>query len=268
MTVRHPSTTATKGYWEPITATIDWCEDNYRYSSYIVEFWNTLTSFLFVLAGAFGFIQHFRLPLPARVAFIGVVVVGIGSILFHGTMKFSMQLLDELPMVFIEAYLISCFCPIWMKVILFMASVAFTIVYTINRTPLLFQSVYGALQVICVIIYFQGVRRHRTPNLTKVFIGSFSLTAFAFLLWNIDNNLCHSCLRPWKQRIWLPVVLELHAWWHVFSCLGAYWFIVGMCSIMPQVESLRPVIEFKCFGILPTLRVTRFTRVQKSSKKN
>lgn len=255
------------GYWEPITATIDWCEDNYQYTHYLVEFWNSVTSLLFVAAGAFGLKEHFNLPLPARLAFFGIILVGVGSFMFHGTLKFSMQLLDELPMVFIEAYMISCFCPEWSKWLFLIGGILFTIFYAYDRTPLLFQTVYGTLQVICVIIFYLGTRKHQSKQLTKLFYGSFLFTAFAFTLWNIDNHLCHSCLRPWKQRLWLPVLLELHAWWHVFSCIGAYWFIIGMCSLMPEVAALEPNIEFRFFGLLPVMTVTKYDRVEKSVKR-
>lgn len=43
-----------------------------------------------------------RQALPFRYAllFVWMAVIGFGSLLFHATLKYSMQLLDEIPMLF------------------------------------------------------------------------------------------------------------------------------------------------------------------------
>ena len=253
-----------KGFWEPVTATIDWCEDNYEVSEYIVEFWNAVSSLLFVVAGIAGVRWHGHLPVKARIAYLGVVLVGIGSFLFHGTLKFSMQLLDELPMLYTEAFMISCFCQLWiLKAGILVFCLMFTAAYVHLKSPIIFQASYGCLQVICLGIYLSGVYRHKNKDLWRVFFCSVFFTAFAFLLWNLENHLCHSCIRPWKKLISVPVLLELHAWWHVFSCIGAYFFITGMAYLMPDVQAMRPVIVFCCFGLVPVLQVQSFERVSK-----
>jgi dihydroceramidase len=35
-------------------------------------------------------------------------IIGLGSFLFHATLKYSMQLLDEIPMLFSNAQLLYC----------------------------------------------------------------------------------------------------------------------------------------------------------------
>jgi|AntRauMFilla1563_2_1112583.scaffolds.fasta_scaffold323578_1 hypothetical protein len=39
------------GYWGPITSNYDWCEENYVWTQYIAEFFNTLSSIPVALAG-------------------------------------------------------------------------------------------------------------------------------------------------------------------------------------------------------------------------
>lgn len=43
-----------ESFWGPPTAAIDWCEDNYAWTRYIAEFWNTMSSILLALAGVVG----------------------------------------------------------------------------------------------------------------------------------------------------------------------------------------------------------------------
>jgi len=42
MSNKFSSVNQTTGYWENVTATIDWCEINYEITYYIAEFWNTV----------------------------------------------------------------------------------------------------------------------------------------------------------------------------------------------------------------------------------
>lgn len=89
-----------------LPSTVDWCEINYNKSEYIAEFWNTISGLFLVASGALyyknnvdwmqnniRFYIHF-----ARIASL-LVFVGFGTMLFHGTLYYPFQLLDELPMI-------------------------------------------------------------------------------------------------------------------------------------------------------------------------
>lgn len=77
------------GYWGPATSTIDWCEPNYERSAYVAEFWNTVSNLLFVLVGLYGLAQSMRQGFEWRfhAQFIGIMVTGFGSAMFHGTLQ-------------------------------------------------------------------------------------------------------------------------------------------------------------------------------------
>ncbi|KIW06560.1 uncharacterized protein PV09_02990 [Verruconis gallopava] len=91
-----------EGYWEPITSTLDWCEENYYATPYSAEIVNTMTNLLFLYLGIKGVYNcvtqgHDRIFL---ICCLGYLVVGSGSFLFHSTLKYPMQLVDELSMIY------------------------------------------------------------------------------------------------------------------------------------------------------------------------
>ncbi|ORZ24135.1 ceramidase [Absidia repens] len=97
----------TLGYWGPVTSSVDWCEENYKYSFYIAEFWNTLSSFAMIVLGLLGILVHHR-TLGWRLAcgYFMIMVVGVGSVLFHGTLQYKHQMWDEIPMVWTASYML------------------------------------------------------------------------------------------------------------------------------------------------------------------
>lgn len=112
-----------RGFWSPHTATIDWCESNYVVTDYIAEFWNTISNLvmiLFPLYGVYWSWKHSKYAQKHSTAskplfsvsknivwcHLGLVLVGVGSWLFHMTLLYPAQLLDELPMILGSALLI------------------------------------------------------------------------------------------------------------------------------------------------------------------
>ena len=88
-------------YWGSPTASEDWCEANYVVTPYIAEFWNTLSNLPIILSSLYSIYlgitrgQDFHLVLPSVLLFF----VGIGSTIFHGTLSYMGQAIDELSMV-------------------------------------------------------------------------------------------------------------------------------------------------------------------------
>lgn len=86
------------------TSNVGWCEfvvQPHAYHHQVGEFWNTSTSIVFYCAaGLFGLFQAARHGYPFTHIFCDgmLVIVGLGSALFHGTQCYAGELLDELPM--------------------------------------------------------------------------------------------------------------------------------------------------------------------------
>ncbi|KAF2430538.1 alkaline ceramidase-like protein [Tothia fuscella] len=87
-----PYPPAGDGYWSP----------DYYATPYAAEIVNTLTNLLFFWLGIKGVRNclregHEKIFL---ISFLGYLVVGSGSFLFHATLKYPMQLIDELSMIY------------------------------------------------------------------------------------------------------------------------------------------------------------------------
>jgi hypothetical protein len=93
--------TVASGWWGEATADTDWCEPNYQWSHYVAEFWNALSSIPIATFALHGLCQcrQQQLELKFWVSYIGVFVIGLGSVAFHGTLLRWGQVLDEVPML-------------------------------------------------------------------------------------------------------------------------------------------------------------------------
>lgn len=89
-----------------LPSTVDWCEQNYILSEYVAEYWNTLTGVCLILSGILYYKNNYdwiQKNSRYKISFVKIsallVFVGIGTMLFHGTLYYPFQLLDELPMI-------------------------------------------------------------------------------------------------------------------------------------------------------------------------
>jgi dihydroceramidase len=81
-------------------STVDWCEANYVVSNYIAEFWNSVSGsalLISVLVWRMKYQQIFNQKLTN--IFGNLLLVSLGTTLFHATLQYKFQLLDELPML-------------------------------------------------------------------------------------------------------------------------------------------------------------------------
>jgi hypothetical protein len=91
-------------------STVDWCELNYSVSEYIAEYWNTVTGIFLIISGLVFYnlnnkwIQSNNAYIQNRFLNIRnlLILVGVGTMLFHGTLLYPFQLLDELPMLMLS----------------------------------------------------------------------------------------------------------------------------------------------------------------------
>eukprot|EP01135_Chromosphaera_perkinsii_P005036 Nk52_evm13s311 gene=Nk52_evmTU13s311 len=86
-------------FWGEPTSNVNWCEHDYAVSGFVAEFWNTITSFMFAFMGFLGMSLISDGHSITKWSFFWLCSIGFGSAAFHGTLQYSAQLLDEVPMI-------------------------------------------------------------------------------------------------------------------------------------------------------------------------
>ncbi|KAI1446481.1 putative alkaline phytoceramidase [Annulohypoxylon stygium] len=253
------------GFWGEKTSTLNFCEEDYAMSYYCAEVCNTLTNALFIWLGYKGIrgcITNSHPPI-FFVTFIGYVVVGLGSTFFHASLKYPMQLVDELAMIYTTCFM--CFATFsyarsarfsfFLGLGLISLAWFITARYYTTKDPVFHQNAYAVLTAIVVFSNMwimervlrpalqareESRRENRAPSSPRlpttnemvrqmwVMVATgLSIFLGGYLIWNLDNMYCSTVLE-WRHRLQLPwaVVLEGHAWWHLMTGIGAYYYII------------------------------------------
>ncbi|KAM0793162.1 hypothetical protein ACM66B_000636 [Microbotryomycetes sp. NB124-2] len=267
------------GYWGPVTASIDWCEANYIRSFYVAEMFNTVSNSAFIALAIFGIYKSRQQQLPARfaIAFAAIALIGFGSTLFHMTLTYTWQMGDELPMIYTSAgmaWLVFDLSPLdapinW-KIPSLLAAfcVGFTSAYLLLPNPVFHQVTYAIL--ISATFYrtmwllWTRLKGHAViKTARRLYITGSIQFGGAFLIWNLDNLTCNGFLTPLKERVGSPLqwLLEGHAWWHIFTGLGAYNVTVSLCLITLALRDSPDHYEIAfvpgTFGQLPWVNRTK-----------
>ena len=208
-------------------------------------------------------------------------VIGIGSLLFHATLLYWMQLLDEIPMLFSNSQMLYVLwhpsvdlkivkrIPTWFRsspIGYFAFSILITILYiSIPSCTLFFQVSYGAMILLMSISLHYYAQQIPSGDSVKVLLqraAVFMISAFA--IWNVDNLMCEKLrhLRTHYLPSFLGPLLQFHAWWHVLTMIsGTHSLIavtVAWCktngAILMKKEKVAWKLDSYCNGILPWIK--------------
>ncbi len=229
-----------EGFWGKQTATIDWCEANYEVTKYIAEFWNTISNSVMILFPIYSLYwtynhfqyakknkritpfgnNHFTIPKSVIFVQLSLIIVGIGSWMFHMTLLYHMQLLDELPMIYgtaIQVYAnydlilainkheeksskatskkkISLVTRLFeSRTLIFCLIIIYCILCTIIylmvwNNPIFHEFSYGLLAVIVIAQSFLLIKRLNSD--WRIYFTGLFYYLLGFIFWNIDNNFC------------------------------------------------------------------------------
>ena len=87
-------------FWGPPDVSVSFCEDKYVVSNYIAEYYNTMSALSYVIVGLI--FSRTRLKRLSKI----IMILGIGTALLHGTLRFYGQWLDEISMLILSFYII------------------------------------------------------------------------------------------------------------------------------------------------------------------
>ncbi|KAI8770879.1 alkaline ceramidase 3 [Biomphalaria glabrata] len=187
------------GFWGKETSTLDWCEENYVVSYYVAEFWNTVSNVIMIFAPFVMVFVGYTEKHEKRFlySFLALTVVGTGSWFFHMTLKYSMQLMDELPMIWGTSFLVyslymmdskpneECL-PLRNGLIIY--SIVVTLVYILVKDPIFHQVAYGLMVASIIIMASRILLTIKCSR--KLYLTSLFTYGLGFFLWNVDNVFC------------------------------------------------------------------------------
>lgn len=230
------------GYWGIPSSTIDWCEENYAVSNYLAEFVNTLTNAIFILLAFYALRNAIKNEFEFRFVLVsfGFMLVGIGSWLFHMTLQYDFQLLDELPMIYATCI------PFWsvfqvkkskkesiqIAISVFLGAATLTAVYLYFKDPTIHQVAYALLTItVLAKSVLQAQAYVHDPvaqkHLRLTLISGVCEFLGAWGLWNADIHLC-GFWRQLRHEVGIPYgfIFELHGWWHLLTGLAVYKYLM------------------------------------------
>lgn len=242
------------GYWEPHTASIDFCEANYRFTPFVAELLNSISSLPIAAAGP---ISWYFTPAPYQtrtrfiLCWVVFLAVGLGSVAFHATMRRPAQALDEVPMVLGNLVFVYCLLRpkeflvrAQLSVLLLMAGAALIVVYVVYEFYAVFLSMYGLVVVLLTAESGRLCFGDAGPNSSMLrrmwytFVGWYLA---GVVLWVADNMACAQL-----------GVGHLHIAWHILACTGTVYFVLALVALTANDEGLRFELSRR-FVFIPVL---------------
>eukprot|EP00834_Sanchytrium_tribonematis_P007581 NODE_709_length_4544_cov_1.024072.p3 type:complete len:250 gc:universal NODE_709_length_4544_cov_1.024072:1289-2038(+) len=211
-------------YWGAPNSLVNWCEPDYVHSRYIAETWNSVSNLFTVFMG-YMLYRHYTkndVELRFRITALTLTIVGCGSFLFHGTLKYSFQLLDELPMLYLTCSMTYLTLETTTEALKYpklpyisvVASLLFSIAHVYLQNAELFFLVFAMLLI--PSFYFSVKYRHIEEFFTST-TSSLAFLAVGYMFWEADRHFCSKIQN-----------LYLHAWWHVLTALSEIYWLNGM----------------------------------------
>lgn len=236
--------------------TIDFCEENYIYSHIIAEFWNTVTSQTYLIVGIWTVLAFKSQPKYSRLVFSGytVLLIWIGTLLFHMSMTRECQIIDELSIIYwlysiayiiyyeqelvlYEIYNINIVY-IYVIIIIFV-----TYIYLFMSFELF--NIHNAVIAWTTLYFFYQKIKYNKYALKYYKLGCFFYVS-SIIIWGIEIEFCR------KYPNQFPKWLNIHAWiWHIGSALCIYYFHYS-CAYLIAQRNKHDIIQL---SILKSLKI-------------
>ncbi|KAG6393043.1 hypothetical protein SASPL_147273 [Salvia splendens] len=244
-------------FWGPVTSTHEWCELNYAHSSYIAEFFNTISNVPCIILALIGLVTALRQRFEKRfsVLHLSNMILAIGSMLYHATLQRLQQQGDETPMVWeMLLYIYILYSPDWhyrstMPTFLFLYGAVFAVAHSQVRFDIGFKVHYALLCLLCIprmYKYYIHTEEKAAKQLAKLYVASLVM---ATICWLVDLLLCkHVSLWHFNP--------QGHAWWHVLMGFNSYFANTFLMFCRAQQRGWDPKVE-RFLGMLPYVKIQK-----------
>ena len=233
----------TDGFWGTPDTTNMFCENKYAVSHLVAEFNNSWSSLVYVAVGLYGVSKTISEGYHHCfvIAFTALAVTGLGSTLFHMTMRFGLQLTDEIPMMLLGLGFFACQSQTH-PLLSGTAGVAFNTLVVLFllaiTTAYVYFGVYEIFIHSCTVIYVLtiiiGYASQATQRRTKMcmYSGSGGILA-GRIFWEMERAFCGHA----------PGVSWFHVVWHFLSCAAAYYWILFLIFLREEKCGVASVLK-------------------------
>lgn len=196
-------------YWGNQTSLYSFCERKYELSPFIAEGTNTLSSSIYIIHGMLGFCKtrDFYISLMYSI----LILIGIGSILFHATLQYSAEMVDEISMIlFLSVSFISK--PqntLSVKIAVCLCTIASITLYAMYQLYSVFLSIFFSMVGFELLFYIRMSSAYE-PCCYNAY-SALILMSLGLIVWVSENMYCDK----------FEYVYILHSVWHILSSFGA-----------------------------------------------
>jgi len=220
------------GIWGPPNAEFNWCEPDYELADWLAEPMNTVSNLAIILPPVCFLVAH-RTAWDIIAVAIVQVSIGVGSVLFHASLRYSMQLCDEVPMLWYSLLCTVCYLKrLWgwdlsLPASGFAAVVTGGILVTEQHSPIheMWRGIMSVAFSLCVVAIAWGStslvqrlkadlpdkRRRVAVVAERLHTAGYIMFVLAVVCWLVDNYFCPAL---WRLPFGLPYP-HLHTWWHL-----------------------------------------------------
>jgi len=249
-----------KGYWEPHTSSVDFCEPNYLLTRYIAEPHNAWSSLVITFYGIFGLLYNNPTNEWSIAAMhLALAVTGLGSVGLHSTINWILQSSDEVPMLWL---VLSFLHILWITQYKHDPTTSQRISLLVSCITVIQTIIYYAFQQIyvvfitsfilyCAIVLFTTAYViHYEPNKEikriehQLALWSFVICgSIGTVLWILDMQYC-AVLMPYYMFFSQQTGFTFHVFWHIFIGLDGYTVSVLLTYIHLNKLGLRPSVKW------------------------
>ena len=192
-------------FWGVRDTTIHFCEDAYKKSNYIAEYYNSLSGLSYSLVGIYFLNTKFK-----NISYT-LISLGIGTICLHATQRWYGQYLDELSMLFLSFQVIEYLRKKQKQMTSYLWVPLGLSIYLHNYN-FIFLFMFSTSQLYILFFLKKPLPKKNYELTVKVYNFIYKSTfIFSLMLWLIDQIFCSNV----KQY-------HLHAWWHVGTSISIF----------------------------------------------